>query len=62
MARYDHHHVINTKVTGYIAKKDLEGFLKKRFPKADITRFEIKEKNEKFEFWAPEKVPDKDMK
>lgn len=62
MARYEHHHVTSARLTGYITRSALENFLKDRFKNADIARFEIQEKTERFEFWAPEPIPEEDMK
>lgn len=49
-------------MTGYITRSALENFLKDRFKNADIARFEIQEKAERFEFWAPNPIPEEDMK
>jgi hypothetical protein len=52
MTRYAVHNVIGPKLTGYIKREKLEGFLEKRFPRdrfpgAPFDRFDIRVR-----FWA----------
>jgi hypothetical protein len=74
MPRHREQHIVEERTSGYITRKRLEDFLGKRYNVATFEDFEItvwfalsskhawlsssKEKQNKWEFWAPDKIPE----
>jgi len=59
MARQPKHNVVEEKTSGYITRKKLEAFLQERYPNvSSIDEFDIKEKRDKWEFYAPDEIPE----
>ncbi|KAI4920427.1 hypothetical protein J4E85_009194 [Alternaria conjuncta] len=59
MPRQPVHNVVEEKTSGYITKEKLEIFLHDRFPDVSpMDEFAIVEKRKKWEFYAPEEVPE----
>ncbi|CAO2649256.1 Nn.00g066410.m01.CDS01 [Neocucurbitaria sp. VM-36] len=61
MTRYTVHNVVGEKTTGYIKREALEQFLKTRYKVSTVEDFDIKETQNKWEFWAPEEIPEADL-
>jgi len=63
MTRQRIHNVVEERTSGYITREKLETFLQKKYPDvSSVKEFAIEEKRNKWEFYAPEEIPEADLR